>query len=508
VSPRLPVSFSRRRFLQTSGVAVAGTALSGAGYGVGRVTAKARTVSNSATDQLLRFVSRADLALPAVTMTTPPTAVAPGLIFLTPAAGAGLRGPLIVDNTGAPVWFRQVKPPADVAINLRVQRLHGKPVLTWWEGTIDSTVGTGAGEFVIADSAYREITRLTAPGHVPTDQHDFVLTEQGTALFFVYRAIAADLSAVGGSSGGALYDAVLYEIDVSTGAKVLEWQARDHVALADSHAPVPTGNKAGLPYDYFHANSIGVDTDGHLLVSSRHTWTVYKIHRTSGAVLWRFGGKRSDFAMGAGAAFSWQHDANRRSDGTLGLFDNGAGITTNAKQSRGLILALDQAGRKATLVREMFHPQGLLAPTQGDVQELPGGGSFIGWGQQPYFSEYAADGSMRFAGKLPADNVSYRAYRFDWVGQPQDKPAVAAKATASGPVTVYTSWNGATGVTSWQVRGGTQPEGLTVVGESGRTGFESAITVSGAVNFVAVDALDAARRVLGSSVVIPVQRAT
>ena len=51
-------------------------------------------------------------------------------------------------------------------------------------------------------------------------------------------------------------------------------------------------------FDYFHINSIDVDADGHLLVSARNTWAVYKVHRRTGEVLWRLGGKRSSFRMG------------------------------------------------------------------------------------------------------------------------------------------------------------------------------------------------------------------
>ena len=66
------------------------------------------------------------------------------------------------------------------------------------------------------------------------------------------------------------------------------------VPISESYQPVPA---SGL-YDYFHINSVKLDTDGNLLVSSRHTWTVYKVNRTTGAIIWRLGGKKSDFALG------------------------------------------------------------------------------------------------------------------------------------------------------------------------------------------------------------------
>ncbi|MFV2083708.1 arylsulfotransferase family protein [Micromonospora sp. LOL_021] len=507
--PVLRRRLSRRGLLRAGGGLLTVGGLGGAaGYGLARRATGPATddggTGGGGTDRVRSYATRPDLRIPVVetTVTGP---VTDGLIFLTPAAGAGGRGPLIVDGDGEPVWFRQVAGPAQVAVDLRVQRLAGEPVLTWWEGAI--TNGIGGGEFVIADTAYREITRIRADGDLPTDQHDFILTADGTALFFVYELVAADLSTVGGFTDGALYDGVVHEVEVGTGRTVRRWQARDHVPLTESYAEPPEGDRARTPFDYFHPNSVDVDTDGNLLISARHTWTVYKVDRDSGAVLWRLGGRNSDFALDDRARFSWQHDARRRSDGTIGIFDNRAGITDEADQSRGLILAVDETDRTASVVRELTPPQALLARTQGGVQELTGNGSFVGWGARPHFSEYAEDGTMVLAGQLPDDNGSYRAYRFAWTGQPTDRPTVLARASSDEAVTVQVSWNGATEVTSWQVRGGRQPDGLAVLGEADRTGFETTVTVHGPVAFVVVDALGADRRTLASSLTVPVRPA-
>ncbi|MEV4534111.1 arylsulfotransferase family protein [Asanoa sp. NPDC049518] len=221
---------------------------------------------------------------------------------------------------------------------------------------------------------------------------------------------------------------------------------------------------------------------------------MYKIDRGTGAVRWRLGGKRGDFTIGPDAAFAWQHDARRRSDGTLGLFDNEAGITNRSNASRGLILAVDETARTARLVRALQHPDALLAPSQGSMQELLARGSLVGWGQQPSFTEYAADGTLVATGTLPADNGSYRAYKFEWSGMPADRPTVTA---ARGQV--HASWNGATAVTRWQARAGRQPDRLTTVTTADRTGFETTVPLAAETVFVVVEALDHAGTVLGSS---------
>ncbi|MFP5372160.1 MAG: arylsulfotransferase family protein, partial [Actinomycetes bacterium] len=212
--------------------------------------------------------------------------------------------------------------------------------------------------------------------------------------------------------------------------------------------------------------------------------------------------------MAAGAGFSWQHDARRRSDGTLGLFDNAAGERAEAEQSRGLVLAVDESSRAVRRVREVVHPQRLLAETQGSMQELDGGASLVGWGARPYFSAHAADGTVTFAGHLPDDSVTYRVFQFPWRGLPVDRPAVAVRRAPDGAVAVHVSWNGATEVRRWRVRAGAQPDKLAVAGEGERTGFETAITIPRSAGYIVVDALDQDAQVVGSSSILTITGAS
>jgi hypothetical protein len=497
---------SRRNVLLGAGGAALALAGGGAGYALapGRATGAPVT---PAVAEPAKYRSRPDLrTLPEVTITTPAAGTAPGYLFFTPASGTGLWGPLIVDEQGSPIWFKKVPDPATVAIDLKVQRYRGKPVLTWWEGTIGGTggQGVGQGEFVLADRSYREITRVRAAGTEQADQHDFVITGDDTALFWVYDPVPYDLSALGGPTDGVLHDGVIQEIDIATGRKVFEWRARDHVELTESYAPLPQGASAHLPYDYFHANSVGLAADGNIIASSRHTWTTFKINRTSGAVLWRLGGKKSDFPVDERTKFSWQHDFRQRRDGSYSVFDNGAGITKERAYSRGLVLKIDEAARTATFVAEYLHPEKLSAPTQGSFRELADGGSFIGWGQMPHFTEHNVDGSVRLAGHIPLDNQSYRAYKADWTGAPLDQPALGVRVEGA-TVIVDASWNGATKVARWRARWGTQPGALTGEVEAARSGFETSLTIQGTPEYVVAEALDASGTVLGSTSAIPVR---
>ena len=506
--PVTEAKFSRRNLLLGAGGAVAFTAAgAGAGYAIAGSKDEAATPQAPAQAGPPKYRSRPDLrTLPDVTITTPANATAPGYIFLTPASGTGLWGPLIVDDKGSPVWFRKVPDPATVAIDFKVQQYQNKPVLTWWEGTIGGTggQGVGQGEFVIADTSYREITRVRAAGSEQADQHDFVITPNDTALFWIYDPVPFDLTPLGGPADGVLHDGVIQEIDIKTGQRVFEWRARDHVGLDESYAPLPQGDSAHLPYDYFHANSVGLDADGDIIVSARHTWANYKIDRRSGKVVWRLGGKKSDFTVEEKAKFSWQHDFRRRRDGSYGLFDNGAGITKEREESRGLIIKVDEAAKTVSFVREFLHPEKLSAPTQGSFRELADGGSFIGWGQKPYFTEYAPDGTVRLDGHLPLDNQSYRAYKAEWAGAPLDQPALGLHVDGAN-VVVSMSWNGSTKVAKWRARAGGQPRALTQTAEADRTGFETTLTLPGTPEYVVAEALDSSGKVLGTSSAIPVR---
>ncbi|WP_307834775.1 arylsulfotransferase family protein [Paractinoplanes lichenicola] len=499
------MSISRRNVL----LGLGGAAVTGVGgFALGRLPWGEPAPEEPAAVEDPKFRSRPDLrTLPDVTITMAAAGTVAGSIFLTPASGTGLWGPLVVDEKGSPVWFKKVPDPATVAIDLKAQQYRGKPVLTWWEGTIGGTggQGVGQGEFVIADQSYREITRVRAAGTEQADQHDLVLTPQGTALFWVYDPIPYDLSALGGPTDGVLHDGVIQEIDIATGKKVFEWRSSDHVGLDESYAPRPVGESEHLPYDYFHANSVGLAADGDIIMSARHTWAVYKIDRRSGEVKWRIGGKKSDFEVDERTAFSWQHDFRQRRDGSYGLFDNGAGVTKEKEYSRGVVFRVDEAARKTTFVREFLHPDRLSAPTQGSFRELADGGSFVGWGQMPHFTEHNADGTVRLAGHLPLDNQSYRAYKAEWTGTPLDQPALGLR-VEGGNVIVSASWNGATRVARWRARWGTQPGALAESQvEVARTGFETTLTVPGTPEYVVAEALDVGGNVLGTSSAIPVR---
>jgi hypothetical protein len=433
------------------------------------------------------FLSRPDLRPPVVSITRHGP-VAHGYLFLGPFHAPEQQGALIVDDRGEPVWFHRTGKAAVAA--LRVSMYRGKPVLTWWEGATNQ--GLGEGSFVVMDQSYREVARFQAAGGRPSDLHELILTPRGTALVASYETVPMDLTRVGGPKQGKVVSGLVQELQLPHGRKLFEWDSLDHVRVEEAHQAVAKG-----PFDYFHLNSIDVTPDGNLLVSARNTWTVYKIDYGSGSVLWRLGGKRSSFAMASGTRFAWQHDARWHTPGEVSLFDNGAAPKVHP-QSRGLRIAVDTKRMRATLRRAYTHSPGVLGVAIGSVQRLPNGNWLVSWGTAPYFTELAPNGDVRLDGALPEERWTYRTLRFPWVGNPTDRPAVAAPAT-TGTRRLHVSWNGATEVTAWELHAGRSAGSLARVGAVPRRGFESALELPSSARYAAAVALDRRGERIGRS---------
>jgi hypothetical protein len=311
----------------------------------------------------------------------------------------------------------------------------------------------------------------------------------------------ADLSSLGGGKHAPYFFGVAQEVDVKTGKVLFQWRSDEHVAFGESYAPVPKDGTT--PWDYFHINSISLAGSDDLLISSRHTWTVFKVSRRTGAVLSRMGGKKSDFKFESGAAYAWQHDVTQQPDGRVTVFDNGTGLYVTQPESRGLVLAVDDATGTVSLVHAYPHPgNALRAGALGSVQVLPDGHIFVGWGVHAWYTEFEPDGTAVLDGNLTGSATqSYRAFRFPWTGRPDDPPRVAVKPIGEG-MTVFAAWNGATEVSRWAVLAGNDPSRLRTVKVAAKAGFETPIAVAARARHVAVAALDAADRQLGISATI------
>lgn len=504
------VTVSRRALLTGGGIA--GIGLLGAGVAIGHeVTVPHRppspasgadpspstaiaTVTPTSTPATRTYVSTSLTAPGARAWKTGETAE--GLLFVG-QSNDGFKG-MIMDETGEPVW---IAPPTASAVSplnmtdIDVQTYQGKPVLTYWSGVL--TQSHGVGECTILDSSYQKIATVQAAGPAKVDLHEFNLTDRGTALIVAFPTRPADLSSIGGPKNGFIYDCHAQEIEVATGKVLLDWSALDHIDVAETYLGLTqhtaqNGTTRKKAFDPFHMNAIDDDGD-RLLISCRHTHTLYAIDRTAGTVLWRFGGRKSDFEIPSDAAFSWQHDARWRPDHGVSLFDNHHYSGTTG-QSQGLWFTIDETKRTAVL-KERFAYDRHMGTAMGNVQPLANGNVMVGWGWDAAATEF--DPHQRPIYEMTLAGRSYRVFRHPWTGTPAGRPAIAARKTGDD-VAVYLSWNGATEVAFWRVLAGGGDGKKPAAFVTPRTGFETLLRVASTPTVVA-QALDRNGAVLATT---------
>lgn len=334
-----------------------------------------------------------------------------------------------------------------------------------------------------------------------TDLHDASITGEDIWITVVRPVSHLNLTPYGGPSDGSVLDVGLQEFQISTGRLIRTWDALN--PRGEPHVPLSASEEiASGGWDAYHLNSVQALPGGDLLVSMRNTWAVYLIDPVTGQTVWTLGGKDSSFRLGAGAAFAWQHDARlvapaQGGQGThavLTLFnDNNGG--RGVKPSAGMVLSLNTSAHTAALVMGYRHNPPLSAQVLGSMQLLPNGNALVGWGSEPYFSEYSKAGSALLDARWPGPTTSYRTlFTNTWVGRPDYPPDGAVRAT-----TVYASWNGATRVARWEVLAGSSAGGLKVVARHARSGFETAIKLGKSYGAYEVRGLSANGQVLGTS---------
>lgn len=478
---------ARRDVLFLGAGTVLGASVVGGGIGIaeaaGTKAPAASSASSAVAAPVLRRFQSSMVTLPTLTARTFGAGVpSAGFLFASPVTDVSTG--VIVDDAGEPVW---VDPEGRSVMNLSVQTYRGQPVLTFWAGK--SVGGHGQGIVYILDTSYRTVATVQMGNGQFADLHEFQLTDRGSALFISYPVHRADLSSVGGPKSGWAFGGRVQEVDVATGEVLLDWNTVDHIALEETYEEVvSSGAGSGLnavqAFDPVHLNSVEADGDA-LLVSARHTHTVYRINRSTGQVLWRMGGRKSDFQIAKAAQFAWQHDARRHGPGVISLFDNHK--KTPPGVSAGLVLDVDETAMTVG-IHQRYASSGHFGYAEGGLQVLPGGNVLVGWGKDVSATEFTAAGAPVYElGHLGTD--SYRVRRYPWTATPSTMPDVAATSGAVG-VAVHASWNGATEVASWRIESGPSESSLSTVKTVPRSGFETSTTIPTAA-MVRVAALDA-----------------
>jgi hypothetical protein len=109
--------------------------------------------------------------------------------------------------------------------------------------------------------------------------------------------------------------------------------------------------------------------------------------------------------MGEGTRTVSQHDARRQEDGTITIFDNGAPTEVH-DQSRGIAVELDMDAMRPPWCERTPILESRSPRPRAIYKCSPNGNVFVGWGTEPFISEYSKDGKLLFASSSRARTQS------------------------------------------------------------------------------------------------------
>ncbi|CAI7564310.1 unnamed protein product [Penicillium crustosum] len=430
-----------------------------------------------------QFRSRPDLSPPRLNITVPAQpAVEKGLIFVAQYHGfeEGSSGPeqpaaYIFEDNGDLVWS-SVGHLAGWIADFGPTVVNNALVLRAFQGILDGPHGRMYGDHVLLDEHYRTIKVVKPASHRLVSCHEFQVVNGESVLMETPVAVPINLKPFGGDASQSWI--------VSNG-------------FQDSAFPLESegvfkGTSSLDAWNYFHINSVDKDDEGNYLISARNYAAIFKINGTDGEIIWQLGGRRgSDFDVPSNVKFAYQHDARfryRSPNGSIehiSFFDNAdhsaPGRSINPF-SRARFVELNHETLTATEIHTYRPPDNLVTHSQGNLQFLENGNKFVNWGQAGAVTEFSEDGNVLFHAYLDSgDNrnvQSYRGFRANWRGFPDEEPAVLPILDSKENLSVFVSWNGDTETKFWQFylqRAGTNTAFL--LGKQKRTGFETKTSI-------------------------------
>jgi len=280
---------------------------------------------------------------------------------------------MILDNKGHLVYYRGfgIGGPLGTSTDYKMQV----------NGTVSFYVGT---MFYIMDSTFIVKDSLTAANGFSADPHEMIILSNGHYLLLASESRTLDLSSYywfgqnhnqPGSTNATVKGAVIQEFDQNKNL-VWEWKSHDKFQFSDVDS-IWLNSPENV--DWTHSNALHMDNDGNVLLSSRHFNEITKINKSTGAIMWRWGGKRNQFTFANDTiGFTGQHHIRRISNGNVTLFDNGQ--YTDPPVARGLEYSLNESSKVATLIWQYIYDPGMYSSAMGDVQRLTNNNTLVNYG--------------------------------------------------------------------------------------------------------------------------------
>lgn len=273
------------------------------------------------------------------------------------------------------------------------------------------------GYAVIADSSLNELSRVHfipgagsfSPGQ-DLDVHDFVLISDDhyIAMAYVPKAVTNIPAYLNPSPNVTVLAPVIQE--VSKGIVVWQWDGSTDTSFYANSVEGNNYSDGTLAQDYMHMNGMYIDPkDNNLICSFRNQDQVIKINRQTSAIVWRLGGKNSDFRLFSDQVFLRQHNPSLTDNNqTLMIFDNGD--ATLRPESRVIEFRLDEANKKVTSFKSFSIPEP-FTQFMGSVQKN-GQEYFIGGGTANYMLEVNYVTGQKIREFQGGGYSTYRSYSF------------------------------------------------------------------------------------------------
>jgi len=326
---------------------------------------------------------------------------------------------LAFDDLGRIRWYRLIP-----GMGASSEKLQNGNFLTF----MGSSTGfqDDYGFFLELTPAGEEVARYEAPRPFYTDGHELLFTPAAGggsyAHFFSYDRRVIDTTRIGGQPNTTIagHQILRYR---PNGELEFRWNAWDHFVIED-WIEEPAGDRQRPEGDFDHPNSLHIDSDGNYVVSWRSMAEITKIDATSGAIIYRFGGRNNQFTIiddplydaQRGFAFCGQHSVRILPGGNVLLYDNG--LRHNPQQSRAVEYKLDVENRVAKMVFEYRHDPPIYTPFTGNVARLANGNTIVGFAFRGAVAEVDPAGTAVWRAAItaigsPLGVVTYRINRID-----------------------------------------------------------------------------------------------
>jgi hypothetical protein len=377
-------------------------------------------------------------------------------IFIDNRGGGGDPFNVIFNNDGTPIWYSRYP---DERRDMKVQH----------NGVMTMLARDGGNHYNGFNTHYEQITNYWAVNGYGVDEHELQVLADGTYLLVALGTETVDMSryVAGGNTAASVSEQVIQEF-TPAGELIFQWRAWDHYDVRDQAAFI---NILSSSFDFTHMNAIDIDTDGHILLSSRNTSEVTKINRDTGEIIWRLGGVHNQFTYVNDPLNGTrnQHAVRMVTTNDYTMFDNGN--LHSPSMSRGVEYVLDTTNMTATLVWQYPNPPtpSIYSFYMGDVQRLPNGNTLIDWavGPLPKLTEVRPDGTKAYEMNWVAQWEAYRTWRCPWKGSAL-QPYLIVEPYPDNVTLIFNQF-GDTNVAFYKIYGGTVYQSTNLLATSGLT---------------------------------------